>query len=118
MLSHGNPRWYRMKGGGPVNLQGSGNAIGQARPNASFDLISREELKRLAWDEGHSDAEIATMYGVTANKVHEKRRKMNLVHGQITSEQLSEIVRLAETIKSLPLEAIEEIKDVVRRYTH
>ncbi|CAM3848020.1 hypothetical protein [Alicyclobacillus pomorum] len=104
-----------------MNIKHSGNAIGQAQPNAPFapfDLISREELKRLAWDEGHSDADIATMYGVTANKVHEKRRKMNLIHGQITSEQLSEIVRLAETIKSLPLEAIEEIQDVVRRYTN
>jgi hypothetical protein len=99
-----------------VNLQGSWNRDGFARPTTSFDLISRDELKRLAWDEGLSDAEIAAMYGVTANKVNEKRRKMNLIHGQVTTEQLSEIVRLAESIKTLPLEAIAEIRAIVDRY--
>jgi hypothetical protein len=99
-----------------VNLQGTLNNNGIVRPATPFDLISRDELKRLAWDEGLSDADIAAMYGVTANKVNEKRRKMNLVHGQITAEQLSEIVRLAESIKTLPPEAIDEIRAVVDRY--
>jgi hypothetical protein len=41
---------------------------------------------------------------------------MNLVHGQVTTEQLSEIVRLAESIKTLPPEAIDEVRAVVNRY--
>jgi len=82
-----------------------------------FNLISREELKRLVWDDGMTDAQVATLYNVSTNQVHEKRRKMNLIHGQITTPQLTEIVRLAETIKTLPLEAIEEIRQVVERYT-
>ncbi|MBX5436606.1 MAG: hypothetical protein IRZ33_05240 [Alicyclobacillaceae bacterium] len=82
----------------------------------AFDLISREQLKRLAWDEGRSDAEIAQMFGVSTNKVYEKRRQMNLVQGAVSAAQLNEIVRLAEAIKTLPLEAIEEIRAVVERY--
>jgi hypothetical protein len=82
----------------------------------SFNLISRDELKRLSWDEGKSDAEIATMYHVTANEVNRKRRQMNLVQGQMTTAELSEVVRLAETVKTLPMEAIQEIKGIVDRY--
>lgn len=81
-----------------------------------FNLISREELQRLVWEQGMTDAQIANMYGISSNQVHEKRRKMNLIHGQITSEQLTEIVHLAESIKSLPLEAINEIRQIVERY--
>lgn len=87
-------------------------------PPQSFNLISRDELKRLAWDEGLTDAEIARMYDVSTNQVNHKRRQMNLIQGEISTEQLSEIVRLAERVKTLPLEAIEEVRQIVRRYTH
>jgi hypothetical protein len=83
----------------------------------SFNLISRDELKRLSWDEGKSDAEIATMYHVTANEVNRKRRQMNLVQGQMTTAELADIVRLAEAVKTLPMEAIQEIKGIVGRYS-
>lgn len=99
-----------------MNLQGSNFGISPARQSTSFDLISRDELQRLCWEQGLSDAEIATRYGVTANRVNEKRRKMNLVQGQITTEQLSDIVRLAESIKTLPMEAIDEVRGIVDRY--
>lgn len=82
----------------------------------AFDLISREELKRLCWDEGRTDAEIAQMFRISSNQVHRKRVQMNLVHGGMTSEQLADVVRLSETIKSLPPQAISEIQEVVNRY--
>jgi IS30 family transposase len=87
-------------------------------PSVPFDLISREELKRLSWDEGLSDAEIAKLYGVSTNTVNRKRHQMNLVQGELTTEQLQEIVRMAEKIKTLPLEAIEQIRQIVHQYTH
>ena len=83
----------------------------------SFHLISREQLRKLAVDEGKSDAQIAGMYGVTANEVNRKRRQMNLVAGQLSSQDLAEAVRLGETVKKLPPEAINEIRNVVARYT-
>lgn len=82
----------------------------------NFSLISRQELMHLAWDQGLSDVQIAQMYGVTANQVHEKRRRMNLIHGQVTSEQLQRIVGMTERIKTLPMEAINEIEEIVNRY--
>lgn len=82
----------------------------------NFNLISRQELMDLSWTQGLSDVQIAQMYGVTANQVHEKRRRMNLIHGQVTSEQLQRIVGMTERIKSLPLEAISEIEQIVNRY--
>jgi hypothetical protein len=82
----------------------------------NFNLISRQELMDLSWNQGLSDVQIAQMYGVTANQVHEKRRRMNLVHGQVTSEQLQRIVGMTERIKTLPLEAINEIEQIVNRY--
>jgi hypothetical protein len=45
----------------------------------AFHLISREELKRLSWEEGKSDVEIASLYNVTPNQVNHKRRQMNLI---------------------------------------
>jgi hypothetical protein len=84
----------------------------------SFNLISRDELKRLAWDEHLSDAEIARMYNVSTNQVNHKRRQMNLIQGEISTEQLSDIVRLAERVKSLPLAAINEIRAIVDQYAH
>lgn len=84
--------------------------------NANFDLISRNELLELCSNQGLTDAEIAQLYGVTANKVNEKRRKMNLVAGQLSSEQMKQIVLMAERIKTLPLDAIEEIQSIVERY--
>jgi hypothetical protein len=83
----------------------------------SFNLISRDELQRLAWDEHLSDAQIARMYNVSTNQVNHKRHQMNLVQGQITTEQLSDIVRLAERVKSLPMEAINEIRSIVDQYS-
>lgn len=88
----------------------------QNTPQLPFSLISRDDLQRLSWEEKLSDAEIASLYHVTANEVNRKRRQMNLMQGQITSEQLSEVVRLAENIKRLPMEAIEEIRAVVDKY--
>jgi hypothetical protein len=82
----------------------------------NFNLISRQELMDLSWSQGLSDVQIAQMYGVTANQVHEKRRRMNLIHGQMTSEQLQRIVGMTERIKTLPLEAISEIEAIVNRY--
>jgi hypothetical protein len=84
----------------------------------SFHLISREQLRKLAVDEGNTDAQIAVLYGVTANEVNRKRRQMNLVAGQLSSHDLAEAVRLGETVKRLPLEAINEIKSVVAKYTN
>ncbi|WP_067617410.1 hypothetical protein [Alicyclobacillus acidiphilus] len=82
----------------------------------SFALISRETLRHLVQDLGKSDAEIAQMYGVTANTVNQKRRLMNLMNGQMTAEQLREAVQLGEAVKHLPLEGIEEVRQVVARY--
>ncbi|QSO50467.1 hypothetical protein JZ785_16200 [Alicyclobacillus curvatus] len=82
----------------------------------NFNLISRQDLMDLSWNQGLSDVQIAQMYGVTANQVHEKRRRMNLVRGQVTSEQLQRIVGMTERIKTLPLEAINEIEQIVNRY--
>lgn len=82
----------------------------------NFNLISRQELMNLSWNQGLSDVQIAQLYGVTANQVHEKRRRMNLIHGQVTSEQLQRIVGMTERIKTLPLEAINEIEQIVNRY--
>ena len=82
----------------------------------NFNLISRQELMDLSWNQGLSDVQIAQLYGVTANQVHEKRRRMNLIHGQVTSEQLQRIVGMTERIKTLPLEAINEIEQIVNRY--
>ncbi|MCL6444342.1 MAG: hypothetical protein K6T83_12965, partial [Alicyclobacillus sp.] len=56
------------------------------------------------------------MYHVSTNQVNRKRRQMNLLQGQMTSQQLAEVVRLAERIKTLPLEAIQEIQAIVARY--
>lgn len=81
-----------------------------------FNLISREELRHLAYDLGKSDAEIAQMYDVSTNVVNNRRRQMNLIEGQMTSEQLADTVRLAEEIKRLPMEAIEQIKQIVETY--
>jgi hypothetical protein len=67
------------------------NPIGQIGGNQNrntpqaFKLISREELKRLSWDEGKSDAEIASLYNVTVNQVNHKRHQMNLVQGRGTT---------------------------------
>jgi transposase-like protein len=83
----------------------------------SFHLISREQLRKMAVDEGKTDAEIAAEFGVTANEVNRKRRQMNLVAGQMSSYDLAEAVRLAEAVKRLPVEAISEIKAVVEKYT-
>ncbi|MFD1674899.1 hypothetical protein [Alicyclobacillus fodiniaquatilis] len=82
----------------------------------SFNLISREELRHLAYDLGKSDAEIAQMYNVSTNTVNNRRRQMNLIQGQMTSEQLADTVRMAEAIKHLPMEAIEQIKQIVDTY--
>ncbi len=82
----------------------------------NFNLISRQDLMDLSWNQGLSDVQIAQLYGVTANQVHEKRRRMNLIHGQVTSEQLQRIVGMTERIKTLPLEAINEIEQIVNRY--
>lgn len=70
----------------------------------------------LCWNQGLSDVQIAQMYNVTVNQVHEKRRRMNLIHGQVTAEQLQRIVSMTERIKGLPLEAITEIEAIVNRY--
>lgn len=83
----------------------------------NFNLISRQELMDLSWGQGLSDVQIAQKFSVTANQVHEKRRRMNLIHGQVTSEQLQRIVGMTERIKSLPLEAISEIETIVNRYS-
>lgn len=83
----------------------------------SFELISRDTLQKLLWDQGMTDADVAHLYGISANQVHRKRVQMNLVHGQVTSEQLSEMVRMAEIIKTLPPEAIAEIRPIIERYT-
>lgn len=83
---------------------------------ASFHLISREELRHLAFDLGKSDAEIGQMYNVTANTVNQRRRLMNLMEGTMTAAELAETVRLAEDIKHLPMEAIREIKQIVEKY--
>src|SRR5579875_2572679 len=101
-----------------MNQQLFGGSQQQMYTPHAFNLISREELKRLAWDEGKSDAEIASLYHVTTNQVNHKRRQMNLIQGEVSAEQLSEIVRLAETVKTLPMEAIQEIKTIVDRYTN
>ncbi|MCL6516663.1 hypothetical protein [Alicyclobacillus sp.] len=85
-------------------------------PAKPFPLISREELRRLSWEQGLSDAEIAQIYGVTANEVNRKRRQMNLVEGALTSDQWSEVVRTAEMVKSLPWEAVQEVRQVIDRY--
>ncbi|QSO48050.1 hypothetical protein [Alicyclobacillus mengziensis] len=82
----------------------------------NFNLISRQDLMDLSWNQGLSDVQIAQLYGVTANQVHEKRRRMNLIHGQVTSAQLQRIVGMTERIKTLPLEAINEIEQIVNRY--
>ncbi len=84
--------------------------------SSNFSLISRQELMDLCWNQGLSDVQIAQMYNVTANQVHEKRRLMNLIHGQVTAEQLQRIVSMTERIKGLPLEAITEIEAIVNRY--
>lgn len=84
----------------------------------NFNLISRQELMDLAWTQGLSDAEIAQQYSVTANQVNEKRRRMNLIHGQVTSQQLQDIVHMTERIKMLPIDAITEIQSIVDRYSH
>lgn len=83
----------------------------------TFSLISRDELLDLAWNQGLTDAQIAQMYGVTANQVHAKRKMMNLVHGQVTASDMQRIVSLTERIRSLPLEAIDEIQSVVDRFS-
>lgn len=100
-----------------MNLN-SGMNVSNPVSSKPFNLLTREELRHLNWDLNMSDADIATMYGVSSVQVHERRKKMNLVHGQITSEQMSDIVRMAEFIKELPLEAIEEIRSIVDRYRH
>lgn len=82
----------------------------------SFALINRETLRHLAHDLGKTDAEIAQMYGVTANTVNQKRRMMNLVDGQLTAEQLRDVVQLAEAVKHLPIEGVDEVRGVVERY--
>lgn len=71
----------------------------------------------LVWNQGLTDAQIAEQFGVTANQVYEKRKRMNLVHGRVSAQQLQEIVGLAERIKTLPLEAISEIQQIVNRYS-
>ncbi|MCL6597913.1 MAG: hypothetical protein K6T81_04165 [Alicyclobacillus macrosporangiidus] len=85
-------------------------------PPKPFPLISREELRRLCWEEGRTDVEIAQMFGVTANEVNRKRRQMNLVQGALTSSQWSEVVRTAEMVKSLPWEAVQEVRRIVDQY--
>lgn len=91
------------------------NGMSQSMSPQAFHLISRNELKRYV-DAGMTDAEIARMYNVSTNQVNQKRRLMNLVPGQVTSEQFAEVVRLAEAVKSLPLEAIDEVRNIVNRY--
>lgn len=74
---------------------GEPSTIGHRRaaPPKPFPLISREELRRLSWEEGRTDAEIAQMFGVTVNVVNRKRLQMNLVQDALTSSQWSEVVR-------------------------
>jgi Zn-dependent peptidase ImmA (M78 family) len=81
----------------------------------SFPLLSREEIKQFV-DQGMTDSDIAHHFGISSNQVHMRRKQMNLIVGQMTSSQLAEAVRLAETIKSLPLEAIQEIRGIVDHY--
>ncbi|WP_074952151.1 hypothetical protein [Alicyclobacillus macrosporangiidus] len=88
----------------------------QAAPPKPFPLISQEELRRLSWEEGRTDAEIAQMFGVTVNEVNRKRLQMNLVQDALTSSQWSEVVRTAEMVKSLPWEAVQEVRTIVDRY--
>ncbi len=83
-----------------------------------FDLLKREELRRMVEDDGMTDAQIARMFGVSTNQVHRRREKMNLVQGHRSAETLAHIVQLAETIKTLPDEAIAEIEGIVSRYTN
>ncbi|GMA60512.1 hypothetical protein NZD89_12905 [Alicyclobacillus fastidiosus] len=81
-----------------------------------FQLLSREQLRHLVADLGKSDAEIAQMFGVSSNTVHNRRRQMNLLAGQMTSEELAEAVQLAEQVKRLPREAIAEVRSIVQQY--
>lgn len=95
------------------------NQGGFSTPNngtqKSFSLLSREEIKQCI-DNGMTDAQMARIYGVSTNQVYARRRQMNLVAGKMTSDQLADVVRLAESIKTLPLEAIQEIREIVDRY--
>ncbi|WAH38903.1 hypothetical protein [Alicyclobacillus dauci] len=85
-------------------------------PYSTFSLIPREELRHLIYDLGKSDAEIAQLYRVSTNVVNQRRRLMNLMDGQMTAEQLANRVRLAEEIKHLPPEAVEQIQEIVLQY--
>lgn len=87
-------------------------------PQTDFHLLSREQLRHLVFDLGKTDAEIAQMFGISTNTVHHRRRQMNLLEGQMTSEELAEVVRLAEQVKHLPKEAVAEVRAIVERYQH
>lgn len=84
--------------------------------NRAFHLLTRDELSHLVFELGQSDAQIAQTYGVSTNTVNQRRRLMNLMNGQITAGQLADTVRLAEKIKQLPMEAIDQIRDIVHQY--
>lgn len=90
----------------------------EGNPSPVFDLVRREDLRRLVEDQGMTDAQIGRMFGVSTNQVHRRREQMNLVQGHRSAQTLAHIVRLSEAIKTLPDEAITEIEGIVGRYSN
>ncbi|MCL6637815.1 MAG: helix-turn-helix domain-containing protein, partial [Alicyclobacillus sp.] len=87
----------------------------QQRSLPPFDWLPREELRRLCWEEGLTDAEIARMFGVSTNTVYHKRKRMNLLQGALTADQLADMVRVAEQVKTLPWDTFLQVKEIVER---
>jgi len=81
-----------------------------------FPLLSREALEKLCREQQLTDAKIAELFGVTANEVYARRKQMNLLDGQISSEQYAQAVRIGEQVKHLPFEAVQKVQEIVEQH--
>ncbi|MCY0888836.1 MAG: hypothetical protein OWQ59_10310 [Alicyclobacillaceae bacterium] len=86
------------------------------RNSVPFPLLSREGLEKLCREQQLTDAKIAELFGVTANEVYARRKQMNLLDGQMSSEEYAQAVRIGEQVKHLPFEAVQKVQEIVEQH--